>query len=134
MKKFTLLFIFVGMFLVGCASGSGEAAVSGNIVSKESVTLPDGATIQVQIQDVSLADAPAKVVGEQTIDGSGEQLPIAYEVTYDPAGIEDRNAYSMSVRIEDAEGNLIYISDTNTPVITRDNPTKDVDINVVPVN
>ena len=134
MKKFTLLIVFFGMFLVGCASGSSEAAGIGNIVSKESVTLSDGATIQVQIQDVSLADAPAKIVGEQSIDGSGEQLPIAYEVAYDPAGIEDRNAYSMSVRIEDAEGNLIYISDTNTPVITRDSPTKDVDINVVPVN
>ena len=133
MKKFVLLFIFVGLFLVGCTSGSGEAAVSGNIVSQESVTLPEGATVQVQIQDVSLADAPAKVVGEQSIDGSGEHLPIAYEVAYDPAGIEDRNAYSMSVRIEDAEGKLIYISDTNTPVITRDNPTEDVDINVVPV-
>jgi uncharacterized lipoprotein YbaY len=39
----------------------------------------------------------------------------------------------MLVRIEDVDGNLIYISDTNTPVITGGNPTEDVDINVVPV-
>jgi len=134
MKKFPLIFIFVGLFLVGCSSGSGEAAVSGNVVSKESVTLPDGAKIQVQIQDVSLADAAAKIVGEQMIDGGGKSLPIPYEVAYDSSAIEDRNLYSMSVRIEDADGNLIYISDTNTPVITNNSPTQNVDVNVVSVN
>ena len=120
--------------LVACSSGDDESTVSGNIVSKESVTLPDGANIQVQIQDVSVADAPAKVIGEQTIDGSGKSLPVPYEVSYDASEIDDRFSYSMSVRIEDADGSLIYISDTNTPVITNGNPTENVDINVVPVN
>lgn len=131
MKKFMLLFILVGLFLVGCSSGGGEATVSGNVVSKESITLPDGATIQVQIQDVSLADAPAKIVGEQTIDGGGKSLPVPYEVAYDSSTIEDRNSYSMMVRIEDKDGNLIYISDTNTPVISNGSPTQNVDVNVV---
>ncbi len=131
MKKLTLLLVLVGLFLVACSSGGGEATVSGNVVSKESVTLPAGATIQVQIQDVSLADAAAKIIGEQTIDGGGKSLPLPYEVTYDAAAIEDRNSYSMSVRIEDKDGNLIYISDTNTPVITNGSPTQNVDVNVV---
>ena len=136
MKKIISItsFIVVALLvLVACSSRGGEASVSGNIVSQESVELPDGAQIQVQIQDVSLADAAAKVVGEQSIDGGGKSLPIAYEIAYDASTIEDRNSYSMSVRINDAEGNLIYISDTNTPVITNGNPTKNVDINVVPV-
>ena len=134
MKRITIIIalLVVGLFALAACS-SGEATVSGNIVSQESVTLPDGATIQVQIQDVSVADAPAKVIGEQTIDGSSQSLPIPYEVSYDPSDIDDRFSYSMSVRIEDADGNLIYISDTNTPVITNGNPTENVDINVVPV-
>ena len=131
MKKIVLFFTIVGLLLVACSSGSSEATVSGNVVSKESVTLPDGATIQVQIQDVSLADAAAKIIGEETIDGGGKSLPIPYEVAYDASTIEDRNSYSMSVRIEDKDGSLIYISDTNTPVITNGSPTQNVDINVV---
>ena len=134
MKKITIiLLILAGITVLAGCSTSTEAMVSGSIVTQESATLPDGATIQVQIQDVSQADAAAKVIGEKSIDGSGESFPIPYEVTYDPASIDDRFSYSMSVRIEDADGNLIYISDTNTPVITRGNPTEDVDINVVPV-
>jgi putative lipoprotein len=132
-KKMIILLILAGVsFLAGCST-STEVTVSGSIVTQESATLPDGATIQVQIQDVSQADAAAKVIGEKSFDGSGESFPIPYEVTYDPSSIDDRFSYSMSVRIEDADGNLIYISDTNTPVITRGNPTEDVDINVVPV-
>jgi putative lipoprotein len=128
----TIVLLFALLALAACTSDD-ESTVSGNIVSKESVTLPDGANIQVQIQDVSVADAPAKVIGEQNIDGGGESLPIPYEVSYDPSDIDDRFTYSMSVRIEDADGNLIYISDTNTPVITNGNPTENVNINVVPV-
>ncbi|UCC50595.1 MAG: YbaY family lipoprotein [Anaerolineaceae bacterium] len=132
-KKMIIFLILAGVsFLAGCST-STEATVGGSIVTQESATLPDGADIQVQIQDVSQADAAAKVIGEKSFDGSGESFPIPYEVTYDPSSIDDRFSYSMSVRIEDANGNLIYISDTNTPVITRGNPTEDVDINVVPV-
>ena len=132
-KKMIILLILAGVsFLAGCST-STEATVSGSIVTQESATLPDGADIQVQIQDVSQADAAAKVIGEKSFDGSGQSFPIPYEVTYDPSSIDDRFSYSMSVRIEDEDGNLIYISDTNTPVITRGNPTEDVDINVVPV-
>ena len=131
----TIIVLVVALLmLVACSSGDDESTVSGNIVSKENVTLPDGANIQVQIQDVSVADAPATVIGEQTIDGSGISLPVPYEVSYDPSEIDDRFSYSMSVRIEDADGGLIYISDTNTPVITNDNPTENVDVNVVPVS
>ena len=76
MKKVGLILVVIVTlsFLVGCAGGN-EAAVSGNIISQGGGALPDGANIQVQIQDVSLADAPAKVIGEQTIDGSGKSFP-----------------------------------------------------------
>ena len=61
------------------------------------------------------------------------QIPIPYEVFYDPAKIEENHSYSMSARITDAEGKLLFISDTHVPVITQDYPTSDVQILVVPV-
>ena len=61
------------------------------------------------------------------------KVPIPYTVTYDPAEIDQRNTYSMSARIEDGSGKLLWISDTATPVITRGSPTQDVEIVVVQV-
>jgi hypothetical protein len=39
----------------------------------------------------------------------------------------------MSVRIADGAGKLLFINDTAIPFITRDNPTQNVEIVVVPV-
>lgn len=40
----------------------------------------------------------------------------------------------MRVRIEDGAGNLLFINDTSVPVITRGNPTQDVEVIVVPTS
>ncbi len=115
----------------GCVSN--QASVTGTITYRERMALPSDATIQVQIQDVSLADAPAEIIGDMTIPAEGKQVPIPYEVKYNPENIQENHSYSMSVRIEDSSGKLLFISDTHTPVITRGNPTQDVEIVVVPV-
>ena len=85
--------------------------------------------VQVQIQDTSLADAPAKVIGEQIIESPG-QVPIPYEVCYDSSQIEDNHTYTMRARISDSAGNLLWINDTAIPVITNGNPTENVEIPV----
>ena len=60
-------------------------------------------------------------IGEQIIENPG-QVPIAFEIEYDPADIDDRFTYAIGVRItESAE--LAFINDTRYQVITRDSPT-----------
>ena len=113
---------------------AAEAVVSGTITSADTDTLPENTQITVQIQDVSLQDAPATVIGEQTIDAGGQQLPISYEVAYDPSEIDDQASYSMQVRIEDGDGNLLFINDTSIPVITNDNSTENVEVPVIQVS
>ena len=39
----------------------------------------------------------------------------------------------MSARIEDAEGNLLFINDTSIPVVTSDAPSEDVVVEVIDV-
>ena len=53
-------------------------------------------------------------------------------IPYDPDDIVNPD-YSVSARIEDSTGKPLFISDTNIPVVTRDNPTENVEIVVVPV-
>lgn len=126
----------LGMLLGACGSSTGVAEgspVTGAVTYRERIALPDDAVVIVQIQDVSLTDAPARVMGEEVIHPGGHQAPVSYAVPYDEKEIDERRSYSMSARIHDGEGKLLFISDMVVPVITQGNPTKNVQIVVVPV-
>jgi putative lipoprotein len=114
------------------APAPSSATVSGMITNQDGAPIPEGATVSVQIQDTSLADAPAEVIGEQIITGA-TQFPIPYGVSYDPGQIVDNHTYTMSARITGSDGGLLFINDTSIPVITRGNPTEDVEIPVIQV-
>jgi len=112
------LAILISLLLL--ASCAQPASVKGTVNTQEQVELPVGATVNIQLQDVSRVDAPAIVLGEQIIENP-EQFPIPFEIMYDPAQIDERYTYSIRVRIE-VEGKLIFINTTAHHVITRGNP------------
>jgi uncharacterized lipoprotein YbaY len=114
------------------AGGEARACVTGTITSQEPVDLPEDSLVQVQLQDTSLADAKAIVLGEQIITNPG-QLPRSFEVCYDPDQIQSNHTYTMSVRITNGDGKLWFINDTAIPVITRGSPTENVEAGVIPV-
>ena len=135
MFRMKLLSLFLLLLIVIAACGGddgGEACVTGEITYMQRIALPEDAVVNVQIQDTSRADAAAEAVGEQTIESPG-QVPIPYEVCYDPSQIEDNHSYTMRARISDSQGNLLWINDTAIPVITNGNPTENVEIPVVQV-
>jgi putative lipoprotein len=125
----------VEIMVVGVSGSSAapDASVTGTISYLQRIALAEGSVITVQIQDVSLMDVAAQVIGQQVITTTGAQVPIAFEVPYSSADIVDSNTYALQARIESPEGQLIFINDTFTPVITRDAPTEDVEVIVVPV-
>ena len=110
-----------------------EAAVTGQATYLQRIALPEDAVVKVQVADVSLADAPARVIGEQIITSPG-QVPISYQVTYDPEVIDPRFDYAVQVRIEDGGGKLLFVNTTHNGVITRGNPSLDVEVVVEPVD
>ena len=102
-------------------SGSASAQVTGTVTYLERIALPPSAVIKVQVVDVSRADAPAVVLGEQLIEAAGKQVPFSFAIAYDPAGIDERMSYAVQARIE-AGGRLLFISDQRYAVITRGAP------------
>lgn len=100
--------------------------VSGNVVYRERIAMPEGAVVTVRVADVSLADAPAVVIGEQVITNPGN-VPVKYSVVYDGTKIVPGHRYAVSARIE-LNGELMWISTTNIPVITDGAPTENVEI------
>ncbi len=120
------------LVLSGCG-GSSEAAVTGEVTYRERIALPDDAVVTVQIQDISLMDVAAEIMGKQVIETDGDQVPIPYEVEYNKDDIVDNHTYSVSARITDGGGKLLFISDTANLVISNGNPTSDVLIVTVQV-
>jgi uncharacterized lipoprotein YbaY len=109
------------------AQPAASARVTGTVTYRERMALPPNAIVQVSLQDISRADAPATVLGTQQIPTGGRQVPIPYEIAYDPAAIDQRFTYSVRARIT-VDGQLWFTSTTATLVITRGNPTSDVEI------
>jgi len=125
--------LVLAALLMAACSGGSDGSVSGTIILPDGASVPSDATIKVQVQDTSLADAAATTMGEQTIEGSGQTGTIDFEVEYNPDEIVDNHTYTMNVRIEDGDGSLLFINDTSIPVITNGNPTSDVEVAVIAV-
>jgi putative lipoprotein len=110
------------------------AAVSGTIVLPAGAVIPDGATWTIEIQDTTLADAPATVIGGVTADvADPTAAEIPFEVRYDLALIDEAATYTLYAVIEDATPAMLFTNDTAIPVITGGAPTAGVTVDVVPV-
>lgn len=137
LRNFIYASIFLSLALGGCAQPAGEdtpaATVSGTATYLQRIALPEDAVMTVRIEDISLADAPAETIGEQVIETGGQQVPIAFEVPYDPSQIIENHTYGLRVRIESGSGELLFINDTVVPVITRGAPTEDIEVILVQV-
>lgn len=115
--------------LAGCATtgvmpeggGPAVAKVTGTVTYRERIALPPAAVVKVQLVDVSRADAPAVVIGEQVIRADGRQVPFTFEIACDPAKIEANHSYAVQARIEDG-GQLRFINDQRYSVLTRGAP------------
>lgn len=112
-------------------SQSVPGTVTGTITYRERMALPEGATATVEIRDISRADAPAPVLAKATITPTGNQVPLSWIMTFDPAKIEPQASYSVSARINDKAGKLMWVSDTVEPVLTRGAPADLIDIDLV---
>ena len=109
---------------VEVASGRNpNASVSGTVAYRERLALSSGASVVVELRDVSYADAPSTLIARQTITDPG-QVPIEFEVEYNRDDIDSRNTYSISADIIESDARLAFTNDTAYEVITRGNPDK----------
>ena len=98
-----------------------NASVSGSVTYRERLALTPGATLAVQLRDVSLQDAASILIAEQIIPNPG-QVPIAFKVEYNKDDLNPRNTYSITARIRESDGRLAFTNATAYEVITRGNP------------
>lgn len=101
------------------ATEAAASVINGTLTYRERIALNPSAELNIQLQDVSLADAKAKVLAEKNMTSIG-QVPIKFELMYDPALIIDGNSYAVRATIYD-DGRMLFTTDTHYPVLTRGN-------------
>lgn len=126
--------IFLGLSaltLSACAStapAERTIAVTGSVTYRERIALPPTARIEVKLDDVSLADAPSRTLASQRFAAKGRQVPFAFALTVDRADLDPRHSYAVSARITEADGKLMFITDTRNSVTFTSGSTVDMGV------
>ena len=118
-RSTTGLLVFFGGLLAFLLvqAAAGAAQVKGTATYRERIALTPDVVFEAMLENVSKADAPAVVVGSVRIDKPG-QVPIRFEIPFDPARIEQRRSYSVRARIMVGQ-KLLLTTDQAYPVPTR---------------
>ena len=125
----TVLAAGLASIMAGCATtmaeapsrvGHGMTAVHVSVTYRERILLPSGHQLTVRIEDVSLADAPSRVLAEhkETLDGRGP--PYAATLGVPVSAIDPRHSYAARAEIRDPTGGLRFVTDSRYPVLTQD--------------
>lgn len=105
--------------LAACATimpSEEPVTVTGSIAYRERIALPPTAQVEIRLDDVSLADAPARTLARQAFTADGRQVPFAFSLTVDRNRLDPRHTYAVAARISDTDGRLMFITDTHNSV------------------
>ncbi len=113
-----------GIVLAVCL-GAGSAMADfqelhGSVLYREKIALPPEAMVEVTLEDVSKMDVKSTVLASQTLKPTG-QVPVAFQLSYDDAMVEDRGQYSVRAVIRVGE-DVLWRSTQSFPALTGDAP------------
>lgn len=100
-------------------AGGGKAipVITGSVFYRERIALPPDAALEVTVENVSKADAPAPVIGQLRLMPTG-QVPIHFKAPYDPNRVQPQHRYALRARIMVGE-RLLYTTTQSYPVLTQ---------------
>ncbi|MFH0256995.1 YbaY family lipoprotein [Vibrio rumoiensis] len=149
MKKSLLLIssIVMGAAMTGCTTNNADTSavamqstneavnlqsITGSVLYRERIALPDTAVVSVTLEDVSLADKAAEVIATDSFVTGGKQVPFEFKLDYDASKIVPNHRYNIRAKIA-VDGKLRFTTDTFTPVITDANKTQKVQLMMIGV-
>jgi putative lipoprotein len=114
--------IAVCLLAAGCGESTPEeepmGTLRGEVIYLERIALPPGAEVTVELQDVSRSDAPAVVLASTRFEADGAP-PYPFELTFDPADIDDRMSYALRATISLGD-DLLFTTDAHHPAFATD--------------
>ncbi|MNN41065.1 hypothetical protein D3C76_903210 [compost metagenome] len=89
-------------------------SINGTVHYLQRIGLAPNSTLQVSLEDVSLADAPARQLAVQ-VTRNAETAGLSFNLEYSTADIQPGHTYAIRAQIEN-EGRLIFINTERYPV------------------
>jgi uncharacterized lipoprotein YbaY len=105
--------------VMGLASARGadpQPVVRGTAFYRERIALPPEAVFEAVLADVSRVGALADVLGRVRLESPG-QVPIRFEIPYDPARVDETYLHGVRASIT-VGGRLWFTTDRSYPVLT----------------
>ena len=119
------LILPAALVLAACAATpamtTGTTVVNVTATYRERIMLPPGHVLTVRVEDVSLADAPAKVLAETSEPLTGAP-PYRVTLGFPTSQIDPRHTYAARAEIRDAAGALVFVTDTHHAILTNGAP------------
>ena len=103
-------------------AGRDMAVVNVTATYRERILLPPGHVLTVRVEDVSLADAPSRVLAEHREPLEGRAPPYQATLGFPRSQIDPRHTYAVRAEIRDAAGALRFTTDTRHAVLTNGAP------------
>jgi putative lipoprotein len=104
-------------------STAAQPSVSGTVVYRERIALPPDAAIEVKLQDVSGPDGTANTIAESVFASGGKQVPIPFQLSYNPSDINSAHKYQVQANIR-VNGKLMFTGVIPYLVITQGAPSQ----------
>lgn len=130
-RKTLALISLVILGLIGCSPKETTSAnaetpmkITGEAFYRERIAMPPNAQVDILLEDISRADAPATIIGSQTLSNAG-QPPYAFSIDYRPSDLIPGHRYNLRARLT-VNGELQFITDQAHPVFIegQENQTK----------
>ena len=124
--RFLPLIAPLALVVAACSSmpdaESASTQVDVTAAYRERIMLPPGHMLTVKVEDVSLMDAPARVMAQTTVPLEGRGPPYAVALAVPNAQIDPRHTYAVRAEIRDPAGALRFTTDTRHAVLTQGAP------------
>ncbi|MGA7461949.1 MAG: YbaY family lipoprotein [Candidatus Korobacteraceae bacterium] len=104
-------------------STAAQPSVSGTVVYRERMALPPDAAIEVKLQDISGPKGTANTIAETVFGSGGKQVPIPFQISYNPADINPAHKYQVQANIR-VNGKLMFTGVIPYLVITNGEPSQ----------
>lgn len=103
----------------------------GTLTKLDRMALPPGTRAKVMLVDAARADAPSVEIASTILTTTGNQVPLHFILSYDPAKIGPQARPLLQARFETLGGELMYITDTANMVLENGQPQPPVELKLV---
>jgi putative lipoprotein len=102
----------IASMLVVWPAAAASVQLTGEVVYRERIALPESAVLSIELVDLALPDRPRVSVSAPT--GAG-QIPLAFTLTFEDSLILPRHQYALNAEI--AAGDLLFRNAAPVPVV-----------------